>query len=88
MNRLRFLAIIIFVISTPFILKALELFNRFYVEVRNGDGIGLYFLGFEINDKLSYGVIPFYFWSFLAIGIVLIILSIILFVRAKSSKEF
>lgn len=88
MNRLRFHAKIVFVISILFILKALELFNRFYIEVRDGDGIGLYFLGFEINDKLPYGEIPFYLWGFLTIGMLLIILSIFLFHRAKRCKEF
>ncbi|MCO1602522.1 hypothetical protein [Desulfosporosinus nitroreducens] len=57
MKRLRFIAKIIFVISIPFILKALDLYNRFYHEVWDGDGIGLYFFGIEINDKLPYGQI-------------------------------
>lgn len=73
---------IIFVVSIPFILKALELYKRFYIEVRDGDGIGLYFSGIEINDKLPYGQIPFYLWSFLVIGILLIMFSIIVFIRA------
>ena len=87
MNRLRSIAIIILVIAIPFILKAFELCNRFYIEVRDGDGIGLYFLGFEINDRLPYGEIPFYLWSFSAVGIVLIIISLTLFMRTKSRKE-
>lgn len=73
----------ILVISIPFCLKALDLYNRFYHEVWDGDGIGLYFFGVEINDKLPYGQIPFYLWSFMAIGILLIMLSAILFIEAK-----
>ncbi|MFZ3130621.1 MAG: hypothetical protein WA125_05825 [Desulfosporosinus sp.] len=87
MSRLRFTAIILFLITIPFFTKALDLYNRFYNEVRDGDGMGLYFYGFEINDKVPYGQIPFYLWSFLAIGILLIILSVILFIRTKSPKE-
>lgn len=87
MNRLRIIAGIIFVISIPFILKAINLYNGFYNEVSDGDGIGLYFLSIEINDKLPYGQIPFYLWSFLVIGILLIIFSVILFIRAKKPKE-
>jgi CRISPR/Cas system-associated protein Cas10 (large subunit of type III CRISPR-Cas system) len=87
-NRLRFAAIILFLVSILFIAKALDLYNRFYNEVRDGDGIGLYFYGFEINDKLLYEQIPFYLWSFLAIGILLIIFSVILFIRAKRRKEY
>jgi hypothetical protein len=87
-NRLRFIARIIFVISITFILKALDLYNRFYNEVRDGDGIGLYFFGIEINDRLPYGEIPFYLWSFLAIGTLLIIFSVILFIKAKRRKEY
>ena len=79
---------IIFVISIPFILKALDLYNRFYNEVRDGDGIGLYFFGIEINDKLPYGQIPFYLWSFFAIGILLMVFAVILFIRAKRRKEY
>lgn len=88
MNRLRFIAMIIFVISIPFILKALDLYNRFYNEVRDGDGIGLYFLGIEINDKLPYGQIPIYLWSFFIIGILLMVFAVILFIRAKRRKEY
>lgn len=88
MNRLRFIAMIIFVISIPFILKALDLYNRFYNEVRDGDGIGLYFLGIETNDKLPYGQIPIYLWSFFIIGILLMVFAVILFIRAKRRKEY
>lgn len=88
MNKLRFIAMIIFLISIPFILKALDLYNRFYNEVRDGDGIGLYFFGIEINDKLPYGQIPIYLWSFFTIGILLILFAVILFIRAKRRKEY
>lgn len=85
MNRLRLISMIIFVISITFILKALHLYSRFYNEVRDGDGIGLYFFGIEINDKLPYGQIPFYLWSFLAIGILLFIFSVILFIKSEKA---
>jgi len=87
-NRLKFIAMIICVISIPFILKALDLYNRFYNEVRDGDGIGLYFFGIEIIDKLPYGQIPIYLWSFFTIGILLMVFAVILFLRAKRRKEY
>jgi len=87
-NNLRFIAKIIFAISILFILKALDLYYIFYIGVRDGDGIGLYFLGVEINDKLPYGQIPFYLWRFLAIGTLLIIFSVILFIWAKKRKLY
>jgi len=58
-RRLRFIAMIIFAISILFILKAVDLYNTLYHEVWDGDGIGLYFFGIEINDRLPYGQIPF-----------------------------
>lgn len=67
---------------------ALKLYYVLYNEVKDGDGIGLYFLGIEINDKLPYGQIPLYLWSFLTIGVLLIISSIFLILRAKRRKEF
>lgn len=84
MNKLRFTSIIIFIISLPFINIALKLYHELYAEVRDGDGIGLYFLGIEINDKLSYEQIPSYFWGFLTVGLLLIVISFFLFFKTKN----
>jgi hypothetical protein len=81
-KKLRNISIILFIVSLPFILKAISLFTV----VRDGNGIGLYFIGLEINDKLPYGQIPVYAWSFLAIGVLLILFSVILFFRYRKSK--
>lgn len=88
MNKLRFIAKIIFAISILFVLKALELFFKNKYLVRDGDGTGIYFYGFEINDKVPYGQIPFYLWLFLAIGTLLLIFSVILFILVKRRKEY
>lgn len=88
MNKLGFIAKIIFAISLLFILKALELFFKNKYLVRDGDGTGIYFYGFEINDKVPYGQIPFYLWLFLVIGTLLLIFSVVIFILAKRRKEY
>jgi hypothetical protein len=83
MKKSIYTSVIFFIVSIPFILKAISLFSNAAVD---GDGIGLYFLGIEINDKLLYEQIPVYAWSFLAIGVLLIFVSVILLFRYRKSN--
>ena len=43
----------------------------------------LYFLGIEVNDKLRYEQIPQYSWTFLIIGTLFTISSIVIYIRSR-----
>jgi len=44
----------------------------------DGEGIGVNFIGFEVNDRVKEGNIPAYANSFLLIGIVMLSLTILM----------
>ena len=69
--------------SIPFFVKALMLFRMINGTNRDGDGIGLYFLGLEINDRVPYGQIPLYLAAFLVMGLLLIALSTLIYSKSK-----
>jgi hypothetical protein len=77
------MSILLIVFSSAFILKSISLSRM----IKDGDGIGLYFLGFEINDKILFEQIPKYSWSFLIIGLVLIFVSVVLFYNTLNYKD-
>ncbi len=73
MKKLLYLSITLLAISLPFIYKGINLFRE--IPMVDGDGIGLYFFGLEINDTLLTEEIPVYAWGFLGVAITLIVLS-------------
>jgi hypothetical protein len=81
-NYRRPTSIILLLFSLAFIYKAVSLLSI----VKDGDGIGLYFLGLEINDKLPYEQIPKYSWSFLLLGLLFIFISIGLSLKSLKNK--
>jgi hypothetical protein len=83
MKLSRYTSVITLIMAIPFILKSFSLFNTINNAVKDGDGIGLYFLGFEINDRLRFEQIPQYSLMFLIIGMVLIISSIFIYIRGR-----
>lgn len=80
---IRAISILLIILSMIFIFKSISLLNI----VKDGDGIGLYFLGLEINDKLPFEQIPNYSMGFLVIGFALIFISMGLFVRTQNKKK-
>lgn len=79
----RVLSIFLMLTSIPFILKSVSLFNT----IKDGDGIGLYFLGIEFNDKLRFEQIPKYAWGFLIIGLSLILISWVIYLKSLNNKQ-
>ena len=86
MKASKHLSAITLIVSIPFLLKAFSLFNTANYAVKDGDGIGLYFLGVEINDRLRYEQIPLYSWMFLIIGVLLIASSTTLYIKSRNVK--
>ncbi|MFE1245008.1 hypothetical protein ACFW35_12825 [Fictibacillus sp. NPDC058756] len=56
-------------------------------ETIDGDGIGVYFLGMEINDKVATADIPTYANGFLGTGTILLLLAVSLFVILLKEKN-
>ncbi|RZT23469.1 hypothetical protein [Fictibacillus sp. BK138] len=53
----------------------------------DGDGIGVYFLGMEISDRVPTADIPTYANSFLGTGVILLLLAVSLFVILLKEKN-
>jgi hypothetical protein len=51
----------------------------------DGDGIGISFLGIEINDNVAISQVPYYAWSMIGLGILLFI--IITYLNFKLMKK-
>lgn len=86
MRLFKYISVIAIIASIPFFLKAFALFNIINNANRDGDGIGLYFLGLEINDRLRYEQIPSYSGTFLVIGLLLVVCSIVMYVRTRKQE--
>jgi hypothetical protein len=56
-------------------------------EAVDGDGIGVYFLGMEINEKVPTADIPSYANGFLGTGTILLLLAVSLFVILLREKN-
>jgi hypothetical protein len=56
-------------------------------EAIDGDGIGVYFLGMEINDRVAGADIPTYANGFLGTGTILLLLAVSLFVILLKEKS-
>ena len=81
-KKLRNFSIILFIASIPFLLKSYSLFHM----VQDGWGIGIDFLGFEINDKVPFEQVSQYAAVFLLIGTVILLVSLVLFYKAREHK--
>jgi len=64
--------IVLFLVGALFTYKGINLYLSYFNFI-DGDGIGIYFLGFEINDKVPIGYVPIYATSITILGIMLII---------------
>lgn len=82
MKNLKYFSVIILVVSIYFLFKAITLFNV----VKDGDGIGITLFGLELNDRVPYEQVAQYSWSFLIIGAILIIISVITHYKFKTYK--
>ncbi|WP_108671698.1 hypothetical protein [Peribacillus acanthi] len=51
----------------------------------DGDGMGISFLGFEINDSVAISQVPYYAWSMIGLGILLFI--VITYLNFKWTKK-
>jgi len=66
--------ILLFLFGAYLIIKAGSLYWT-YFNFFDGDGIGIYILGFEINDKVPIGHVPIYATAIAILGIALIIIN-------------
>lgn len=82
MRKLKYLLILTYISSLCFLLKSIGLFTM----PIDGDGIGLDFLGIEINDRLPNAQIPQYAWTFLLIGALLMLISVAIHRKTKIYK--
>ena len=79
---MKYFSIIIFSISVYLLFKAVSLFNF----QRDGDGIGIYIFGLELNDRVLNEQVPKYSFSFLVIGLILVIISAIAYYKSKTYR--
>ena len=73
MKKLRYFSIVLMAISLTFIYKGVSLLRE--IPNVDGDGIGLYFFGLEINETLPKEEISLYAWGFLGAALALIVLA-------------
>jgi hypothetical protein len=68
-----------FILGALLLIKSYQIFNV----VPDGDGIGIGFLGMEINDRVPNSQIDHYAWQFLKWGVAMIIVSLLMQVIPK-----
>ncbi|MDP5276283.1 hypothetical protein [Chengkuizengella axinellae] len=80
MKYLQWIMPIIFVLFTGLLLNKGIALRSIGMHV-DGAGIGIYFLGIEINDRVRTEQIPSYANGFFITGIITLLVSIVLFVK-------
>ena len=81
---MKLLKAILFLFGAYLVLKACTLYWT-YFNFFDGDGIGIYLLGFEINDKVPIRHVPLYATAIATLGVILM-LPMITRIFCKSHK--